>query len=70
MPTIISARVIGRHHTHGYINAQYHVVLTYSDSNIKTLWMSAVDYMDWIEDPLVLGQTPRFDADNYHMYLI
>ena len=67
--TVTSAAVIRRHHTHGYINSQAHVALTYSDGTCKFLWMSYADFANWIEDPLERGDAVTFDVDTYVMHL-
>lgn len=64
------ARVINRHHTHGYINTQYHVSLEYTDGSKDLLWMSSSDYMDFLEDPLILNGSVMFNASTYTMFLI
>lgn len=58
----VEARILSRQ---GHpINAQYHVVLTDAKGNKEFLWISSVNYIDWIEDPLILtGQTMLIDTE-------
>lgn len=49
---------------------QFHVVLTDSKGNKEFLWMEAVDYIDWIEDPISLnGKSAMFDPSTYHVFV-
>lgn len=64
----IGATIIRRHKNHGN-TTQFYVALTDSEGNKEFLWMNDYDYMDWIEDPLVLnGKTMMFDAENYYPF--
>lgn len=48
---------------------QFHVVLTDSEGNKEFLWMAAADYIDWIEDPIILnGKSVMFDPSTYHAF--
>ena len=63
--TVTKAFINRRYHTHGYLHSQVHAVLTYSDGTTKFLWMSDVDFADWIEDPLERGDSVEFDPETY-----
>lgn len=64
----VESQIINRKTTHGY-PTQYHVVLTDSKGNKEFLWMKDVDYIDWIEDPIVVnGESMMFDPETYHAF--
>ncbi len=61
----IDAVVFRRSTTHGR-PSQVYVALTDSEGNKEFLWMEDYDYIDWVEDPLVLnGRTFSIDTEQY-----
>lgn len=64
----VESKILSKHTNHGH-RTQYHVVLTDAEGNKDFLWMADADYIDWIEDPIVLtGKSFSFDAETYRPF--